>query len=236
MRSAVRRHPDMKSERTTERVFFFVSPPLTSFLRCELRFLRPLRSLAKVRWNPASPGVVAHQPLRRIEPQQRVAIQQLGAGYQERCRIAGFRVPPSRILDEVEPGDRHRDVKLLRHAFRGRESTEPFEQPALGFFAPVPREIENRQPDVIRMRERWKRCCFETLNQLVVRDHLYSLACWDPGSGIRDSDAAAMPESSGPEAIASWPQLLLQRARARRGRGFGPLPIGETLSPGSRSK
>ncbi len=173
---------------------------------------------------------VAAQTLGRVETQQRIAIEQFRAGSHERCRITRFRVALSRIVDQVEPGDRHRDVKLLRHAFRGRESTKSFEQPALGFLSAMAREIDDRQTDMICMRERLKRRRLEPLNQLVISAHLYSLACRDPGSGAGDV------RSSGPETPVFLPRLLLQRVRGRPGRGFGALPIGETLSPRFLSK
>src|SRR6185436_16248741 len=95
-----------------------------------------------------------------------------------------LRVSLSCILDEVQPPDRHRDVKLLRNTFRSGETPESLEKLAFGLLAPVARKIKDRQAHMIRMRECRQRCSLKALNELVVSHHLSLVAV--PGGGIGD--------------------------------------------------
>src|SRR6185503_768972 len=82
-------------------------------------------------------------------------------------------MPPHRIFDQLQPGDRHRDVKLLGDAFRGREAPQTFKQLPLCRFTPVTGEVDDREADVIGVRERRQRGRLEACNQLVVCEHSY---------------------------------------------------------------
>src|SRR4051794_35626864 len=129
-----------------------------------------------VRRQPSFTGVVADQSLGGVETQQGIAIEQFRTDGHERRGIVCLRMPSSRAVDEVKPRDGHGDMKFLRHTFRRRKTLQPLEQFALGLRTSMTREIQDRETDVIGVRERRQRSCLEAVNQLVIGEHLSSLS------------------------------------------------------------